>query len=315
MKNFWKDLPKPFFALAPMADVTDVVFRQMFVKYGKPDILWTEFVSADGLFSDGADKVALDLEFEENEHPIVAQFFTSKPENMSKAAKYALNKGFDGVDINMGCPDRSVEKQGCGADLIKNPDLAVSLINAAKEIDLPVSVKTRTGYNNVDIEGWITKLLETKISALTVHLRTRKEMSKVDANWELLDKIILLRNKISPETLIIGNGDIKSIEEGLEKIERYKCDGVMIGRGCFGAPWFFNKERQVISSKEKLEILLEHTKLFNKKFSGVKNFAIMKKHFKAYVNGFEGAKELREKLMQASDVKNVLKIIDNFKGL
>ena len=287
----------------------------MFVKYGKPDILWTEFVSADGLFSDGADKVALDLEFEENEHPIVAQFFTSKPENMSKAAKYALNKGFDGVDINMGCPDRSVEKQGCGADLIKNPDLAVSLINAAKEIDLPVSVKTRTGYNNVDIEGWITKLLETKISALTVHLRTRKEMSKVDANWELLDKIILLRNKISPETLIIGNGDIKSIEEGLEKIERYKCDGVMIGRGCFGAPWFFNKERQVISSEEKLEILLEHTKLFNKKFSGVKNFAIMKKHFKAYVNCFEGAKELREKLMQASDVKDVLKIIDNFKGL
>ena len=308
--SFWKEVKKPIFTLAPMADVTDFAFREMFAKYGEPDIFWTEFVSADGLISSGRDVVIRDLEYSEKQRPIVAQLFTSKPESMRKGAELVKELGFDGVDINMGCPDKNVEKQGCGANLIKNPSLARELIEVS-DVGLPVSVKTRLGYSKIDME-WMETLLNSKISALTIHLRTRKEMSKVDAHWEVMRDIVSLRDKINPEVLIIGNGDIASLEDGDKKIEETGCDGVMIGRGAFGNPWFFNREKKDVSMKEKLEVLVEHSKLFDKKVSDIKSFHVMKKHFKAYVRDFDGAGDLREALMKTEDSKGVERVVNEF---
>lgn len=313
--NFWKGLKKPIFVIAPMANVTDVAFRSMFAKYGKPDVMWTEFVSADGLCSPGQKMLIGDLQFSKKEKPIVAQLFTSHIDKMREASALVAKLGFDGIDINMGCPDRAVEKQGAGAGMIKNPKIAREIINAAREgaPSLPISVKTRIGYNKVEIDTWIASLLEMKLPALTVHLRTRKEMSDVPAHWELMSSIVELRNRISPETIIIGNGDVISLEDGRNKINETGCDGVMIGRGIFGNPWFFSgKVVSEISPKERLEVMLEHAKAFDKLLGDIKNFAIMKKHFKAYVSGWEGAKELRVKLMETNDLKEVSKIVKEY---
>lgn len=314
--NFWESLKRPIFVLAPMANVTDAAFRKIIVKYGKPDVVWTEFVSADGLMSPGKEKLLIDLEYSKQERPIVAQLFTGHPEAMRGAAKLVWELGFDGLDINMGCPDRAVEKQGGGASMIKNSKLAIEVIRAAQECvnhSIPVTVKTRIGYNKVDL-SWIETLLKLNLPVLTVHLRTRKEMSDVPAHWEIMPEIVKLRDQVQanllPEkrTLIIGNGDVKDISDGQQKIKESGCDGVMIGRGIFGTPWLFEKSN-IKTPEERLNILAEHTTLFEKKFKGIKSFAVMKKHFKAYVSGWDGAKELRNQLMETNSAKEVRKVI------
>jgi nifR3 family TIM-barrel protein len=313
-ENFWQSLKKPFFALAPMANVTDFAFRTMFVRYGKPDVLWTEFVSADGLCSKGKDRLLIDLKFSKKEKPIVAQIFSSKPESIAQAVKIIEKMGFDGIDINMGCPDKAIQKQGAGAKLMTNPMLACDIIESAKKSTyLPISVKTRLGYNKIDME-WIKTLLNKKLPALTIHLRTKKEMSLVPAHWEIMKDIVRLRDEISPMTLIIGNGDVANIEEGKRKCLETGCDGAMIGRGAFGSPWLFCRDiKPNINIQDKLDILLEHTKLFEKTFKGIKNFDVMKKHFKAYINGWDGAKILRTRLMETKNSREVDKIIRQYK--
>ncbi len=313
--DFWKGLKKPIFVIAPMANVTDVAFRSMFAKYGKPDVMWTEFVSADGLCSPGRKMLLRDLEFSKKEKPIVAQLFTAHPDKMREASALVAKLGFDGIDINMGCPDRAVEKQGAGAGMIKTPKLAKEIIRAVKEgaPNLPVSVKTRIGYNKVEIDTWLPALLEENISALTVHLRTRKEMSDVPAHWELMPNIVEIRNRVAPNTILLGNGDVSSLEDAKNKVKETGCDGVMIGRGIFGNPWFFSgRIVSEISPKERLQVMLEHAKAFDKLLGDVKNFAIMKKHFKAYVSGWEGAKELRVKLMETNNLKEVSQIVKEY---
>ncbi len=306
-----------------MADVTDAAFRELIAKYsrhgklgGGPDVFWTEFVSADGLASEGRKKLLPDLWYSEKERPIVAQIFGARTENFYKAAKLVKKLGFDGIDINMGCPDRSVEKQGAGAALIKNPKLAKELILAAKEGGggLPISVKTRVGYNKNQIDEWIPELLKTGLAALTIHARTRKEMSLVPARWEDVKKVVALRNELGVETLIIGNGDAKDLKDAREKAELSGADGVMLGRAIFGNPWLFDsrKEQGQITTGERLLVMVEHTKLFEKKLGGIKNFAIMKKHYKAYAHGFDDAKELRGKLMEAENAKGIEKIVKEF---
>lgn len=335
--GFWNKLKKPFFCLAPMADVTDCAFRQIIAKYGKPDVFWTEFVSADGLAHPIARKKLLfNLKFSKKEKPIVAQIFGSQPENIKKAAALCKKLGFDGIDINMGCPDRSVEKQHSGAALMKNPKLAKEIIQAAKDgaEGLPISVKTRIGYNKDEIDTWIREILREDIAALTVHLRTRKEMSNAPAHWDLMKDIVKMRDEINPNILIIGNGDVRDLDDAKQKIIETGCDGVMLGRAIFGNPWLFNKNKinskfsRVLGSPRparpdhskilidsifmKLGIVIEHTKLFEKMLGKHKNFAVMKKHFKAYVNGFDGAKELRVKLMETENASQVQKIINDF---
>jgi len=387
--NFWQKLNKPFFALAPMADVTDAPFRAMFAKYGKPlggpDVMWTEFISADGLFLGGFDALEPDLMYGENERPIVAQFFSKDPKLMRRAAELAVERGFDGVDINMGCPAAIICSQGAGAAIIRNKELAKEIIKATKEGTggkIPVSVKTRTGYSKNEIEEWVPALLEENIDALIIHARTKKEMSKVPADWSAVARAVEIRNEMGVETLIIGNGDVKSKEEGVRRGEETGCDGVMVGRGMFGNPWFFasyacaghsgtterpsqisltkntqtiNNDGQknsfafqsrdsaeqsewnasnkfceicdgiIITPEMKLSVLLEHTRLYEKIFKGRKPFALMKKHFKAYVSGWDarpnvpgdarygrGSKELRMKLMEAENADDVEQILSNY---
>ena len=313
--NFWKNLKRPIFVLAPMADVTDSAFRAIIAKHGKPDVTWTEFVSADGLAlapEEGRKKLLKDLEFTDAERPIVAQFFTSSAENMGKAAELAKELGFDGIDINMGCPDRSIEKQGAGAAMMKNPKLAREVLRAAIEgaAGLPVSVKTRIGYNKVELENWLPEILKENPAVVTIHARTRKEMSKVPARWEFVKRAVEIRNELGSNTLILGNGDALNIEDARKKCEETGADGVMLGRAIFGMPWLFSEK--VPTLEERLLVMVEHTKLFQKNLGEVKNFAVMKKHYKAYVNSFDGAGELRAKLMEASNAEEVEDIVKNF---
>ncbi|PIP73556.1 MAG: tRNA-dihydrouridine synthase [Candidatus Lloydbacteria bacterium CG22_combo_CG10-13_8_21_14_all_47_15] len=312
-QGFWKKLKKPFFALAPMADVTDFAFRQIIVKYGKPDVFWTEFVSADGLgHPDAREKLLVDLKYSEKERPIVAQIFGARPENIRHAAALAAELRFDGVDLNMGCPDRSVEKQCAGAALIKNPKLAADIIRAAQDgaPNLPISVKTRIGYNKDETDTWIPALLQTGIAALTVHARTRKEMSDVPAHWDAVARAVTLAEGTG--IIIIGNGDVSDIKDAEDKAQMTGADGIMFGRAIFGNPWLFNRAKQSVSKEEKLLALVEHTKLFETELGAYKNFAIMKKHYKAYVSGWDGAKELRSQLMDAEDALGVETIINKY---
>ena len=305
---------KPFYCLAPMSDVTDSAFRLIISKYGKPDVMWTEFISADGLVSAGKKNLLHILKFSEKERPIVAQIFSANPEKIGEAVKIIKKLGFDGVDINMGCPDRTVIKQGAGSALIKTPELAKKIIRSAKKSagEMPVSVKTRIGFNKDEIEMWIPAILEENISALTIHGRTKKEMSLVPADWKKIKKVVALRNKISPRTLIIGNGDVKDLTDAKKKAKESGCDGIMFGRAFFGNPWLCNPSAKLRTSSEKLKVLVEHTKLFEKMLGKHKSFAVMKKHFKAYINGFDGAKELRVKLMETNNAKQVVKIIGDY---
>ena len=332
MKNFWRLLPTPFFTLAPMADVTDAAFRKMIAKYsaheradgtkGGPDVMWTEFVAADGLMKatlEGKEKLLADLKYSEEERPIVAQLFSSHPEYMEQAAALCLQLGFDGIDINMGCPDKAIEKQGCGAAMIKNPVLARAIIRAAKrgaENDkggIPISVKTRLGYNRDQVEEWIPEILAERPSALIIHARTRKEMSKVPARWEQIARVVELRNELSPETKIIGNGDVSSLVDARQKASLSGADGVMLGRAIFGNPWLFHPEKSLlnISLDERLKVMIEHSYLFSKLLPH-KSFSLMKKHYKAYVQGFPGAVELRTKLMEQETPEAVEAVVHVF---
>jgi nifR3 family TIM-barrel protein len=348
-QGFWKDIRKPFFVLAPMADVTDAAFRRVIAKYGKPDVTWTEFVSADGLIRAteiGKQKLMRDLVYSEGERPIVAQLFGSNPEYMKQAAALVQELGFDGIDLNMGCPDSGIEKQGAGAAMIKNPQRAREIIRAAKEgaPNLPVSVKTRIGYNKNELETWLPELLAEEPVLITIHARTRKEMSKVPARWEHVKRAVEIRNEHKENgipggnTLIAGNGDVTDIADARKKIEETGADGVMLGRAIFGNPWLFSPlidKRSAESSRrgvqntpafshpsfskernptieQKLLVMLEHTKLFVELLGDIKNFAIMKKHYKAYVKDFDGAAELRHALMEAKDVGEIEKLVHNF---
>jgi nifR3 family TIM-barrel protein len=326
MKNFWLDMKEesnsPLLCLAPLANVTDSVFRHIIAKYSKKGnyrkyITYTEFISADGLVLGGVEgkqKLLKDLEYSEIERPIVAQFFSSSPEHMEMAARMALNLGFDGVDINMGCPDKTVEKQGAGAALIKNPHVAKELVAAVKRgVNnlLPVSVKTRLGYNSDELEKWLPELLEAEPSAIIIHARTRKEMSKTPAHWDRVRRAVEIRNNKNMSTLIIGNGDVCDLNDAFKKCTESFAEGAMLGRAIFGRPWLFAHSRE-LANREKLEVLKEHVALFDEKLGKVKSFAVMKKHFKAYIKDFEGSSELRMNLMNSISAEEAMMIIDKY---
>ncbi len=321
-RDFWKALKKPILVMAPMEDVTDYAFRQMFARFGSQDgkknfVSFTEFVSSEGLhYASDTQKEALfgKLMFAENERPIVAQIFGSDPQKMASAAHLVEKLGFDGVDINMGCPDKSVEKTGAGAALIKNPTLAKKIVfEIKKAVKIPVSVKTRLGYSKYD-KNWIKEILTTEPGALTVHLRTRNEMSKVNAHWELLPELLNLRDSISKDTILIANGDVQSLKDALQKFEKYAPDGIMVGRALFGNPLFFSTPKSKMSRSKKIELLKVHLHLFNKHLKGYKSYAVMKKHFKAYISDFKGAKALRIKLMETENVQEALDILNSYSG-
>ncbi len=319
-RGFWKKLRKPIFALAPMANVTDTAFRRLIARHGKSGVMWTEFVSADGLCSAGKRALLPDLAFSPAERPIVAQFFGANPDHFYQVAKLARKLGFDGVDINMGCPDRAVVRQGAGAALMKNPELAKRIILAAKQGagPLPVSVKTRIGDRANTLKEWIPELLEAEPAALIFHARTWKDLSLVPARWDAIREAVRIVRKRSDRKnrpLVLGNGDVSSLPEARARVRETGADGVMIGRGVFGNPWFFNsRRRRAPDRSERLAALSEHIQLFNRLLGKKKNFDVMKKHFKAYVSGFNGAKELRIALMDTDDAATALGLIRRFRG-
>jgi tRNA-dihydrouridine synthase len=317
--NFWKELPKPFFVLAPMEDVTDAAFRALIASHASPAVprvFYTEFTSADGLLradEAGRRKLLKKLAFTDAERPIVAQLFTSVPEHMDAGARLCRELGFDGFDINMGCPDRAVERQGCGSALIRTPELARELIRAAKRGagDMPVSVKTRLGYNQDELETWLPALLAEEPAVITLHARTRKELSDVPARWERVARAVEIRDALGSKSLIVGNGDVRDIADARTKAAAAGCDGVMLGRAVFGNPWLFAERAEPPSREEKLRALIAHIAFFQRTLSGFQNDAVMKRHFKAYIGGWDGAKELRHELMEAATLADATMLLQS----
>jgi nifR3 family TIM-barrel protein len=300
-------------ALAPMEDVTDAAFRKLISKYGKPDVMFTEFTSADGLVlapEKGQRILRKKLIYGESERPIVAQLFTADPERMEKAAALVQGLGFDGIDINMGCPVREVVDTGCGAALIKNPALARELMRVARQgaSNIPLSVKTRIGYDKDELDAWLPELLAEAPAAIIIHARTRKEMSDVPAHWDAVGRAVAIRDTLGSKTLILGNGDVKGIADALTKVAETGCDGIVLGRAIYGNPWLFKDDKimdvahpYIATPQERMEALIEHLKLFDELLGDSTNYATMKKHFKAYISGWDNAKELRVRLMETQN--------------
>ncbi|MGX4687161.1 tRNA dihydrouridine synthase [Vagococcus sp. JNUCC 83] len=313
--NFWQDLPRPFFILAPMEDVTDVVFRHVVKEAGAPDVFFTEFTNSDSFcHPDGKESVQGRLVFEEDEQPIVAHIWGDNPEYFRQMSRELKEMGFKGIDINMGCPVPNVATRGKGSGLILRPEVAAELIAAAKEGGLPVSVKTRIGYHSQDeMIDWITHILQQDIANLSIHLRTRDEMSKVPAKWELIPEILKLRDAVAPQTLITVNGDILDRQMGLELVEKYGMDGVMIGRGIFKNPYAFEKEPRNHSTEELLGLLrlqLDLQDVYAKKVP--RSIVGLHRFFKIYVKGFPGASDLRVSLMNTKSTDEVRQLLDDF---
>lgn len=315
MNNFWHNLPKPFFILAPMEAVTDVVFRHVVSQAAAPDVYFTEFTNATGWVHAGDKAIGGRLVKTDDEEPLVAQLWGADPDAMAKLARHCAELGFHGIDINMGCPDTSAVKAGGGAAMIRTPELAAEMIAAAKESGLPVSVKTRLGYSSKDEwREWLSFLLQQDIVALTVHLRTKKEMSKVDAHWDIMPGIRELRDTVAPRTLLIGNGDVKDRAHGVELVKQTGIDGIMIGRGIFHDPWAFAIATQEHSIEERFKLLRTQLDLYDQ-YSGLtkRPFDTLKRFFKIYVRDFPAAAELRDKLMHTKSTVEVRELIDQHK--
>jgi len=313
--NFWAELPKPFFVLAPMEDVTDVVFRHVVKEAGAPDVFFTEFTNSDSFcHPDGIESVRGRLMFTEDEQPMVAHIWGDKPEFFREMSLAMAERGFSGIDINMGCPVPNVAERGKGSGLILRPEVAAELIQAAKAGGLPVSVKTRLGFTDTaEMTEWISHLLEQDIANLSVHMRTRKEMSKVDAHWDLIPEIVKLRDALAPQTLITINGDILDRQMGLELAEKYGVDGLMIGRGIFKNPYAFEKEAKEHSPEELIGLLRLQLDLQDRYAEKVPRSIVgLHRFFKIYVKGFPGANDLRVRLMNTKSTAEVREILDAF---
>lgn len=310
MKNIWEDLPRPFFILAPMEAVTDVVFRHVIKKASAPDLFFTEFTNATGWVHAGDKAIRGRLIKTNDEHPIIAQIWGGEVGDMAHLAAYCRDLGYDGIDINMGCPAKSAVKSG-GSALIRNPTLAAEAIAAAKTAELPVSVKTRLGYTRVDEwRDWLTHLFKQDIVNLTIHLRTKKEMSKVPAHVELIPEIVALRDEIAPQTLLTINGDIRDRAHGEELVQQCGVDGVMIGRGVFHNPFAFEHTPAAHNKEELLNLLRLQLDLYDEWQPQLQRpFETLKRFFKIYVRDFDGASELRNQLMQTKSTDEVRKLL------
>lgn len=327
LNDFWKELPASFFALAPMEDVTDTVFRELVLSVSKPahlSVLFSEFTSVDGLcHPKGREAVVHRLRINASEKQLlkmhksklVAQIWGSKPEKFYKAARYITNAfEFDGIDINMGCPVAKIVKQGACSALIGQYQLVNEIIQAVREgSGLPVSVKTRTGIKEHQTQEWITHLLKSGVSAITLHARTQRMMSEKPADWEQVKLAVDLRDQINTQVKIIGNGDIESLLHGYSLIERTGADGAMVGRGIFSHPWFFADRNIHRSIEEKLSLLERHLSGFALTWGNARNFNLLKRFFKIYINDFDGAAALRGQLMEAPDYKEALDIVIRFR--
>ncbi|MEK7577666.1 MAG: tRNA-dihydrouridine synthase [Patescibacteria group bacterium] len=317
MQSIWQSLKAPFLVLAPLEGVTDTVFRRIVASCARPDVFFTEFTSADGFCSVGKERVAENFRYTVEEQPLIAQIFGNDPKTMFETAREISTMGFAGIDINMGCPVREVTKTGCGAAMIKTPELAKTIIEAVQKGsgEVPVSVKTRIGFNSIVTDDWISFLLGLNLDALTVHCRTARELSKVPAHWDEIRKGVEIRNRMGVSTKIIGNGDVKNAKDAMEKHIAYGVDGVMMGRAVFADMWAFDKSDtpHETTTKELLDLMERHIRMFDAEWGKKKNYAILKKFFKIYINGFDGASEVRDQCMKTNTVEEVLHILEDLR--
>ncbi|ATN03786.1 tRNA-dihydrouridine synthase [Staphylococcus capitis] len=316
-ENFWSELPRPFFILAPMEDVTDIVFRHVVSEAARPDVFFTEFTNTESYcHPEGIHSVRGRLTFSEDEQPMVAHIWGDKPEQFRKMSIGLKEMGFKGIDLNMGCPVANVAKKGKGSGLILRPERAAEIIQATKEGGLPVSVKTRLGYYEIDEwKDWLKHVFEQDIANLSIHLRTRREMSKVDAHWELIEAIKTMRDEIAPHTLLTINGDIPDRQKGLELANKYGVDGVMIGRGIFHNPFAFEKEPREHTSEELLDLFRLHLSLYEKYSNEeTQQFKALRRFFKIYIRGIKGASQLRHKLMSTETIDEARELLDEFEA-
>jgi tRNA-dihydrouridine synthase len=323
MYGFWEQLDKGFWSLAPMEDVTDTAFREVVITQSDPSVLrvlFTEFTSTDGICDErGRAKVSQRLVVNESEKnylrkhniALVAQIWGNNPEKFHQTSRYINDlKLFDGIDINMGCPVKKVVKKDTCSALIKNPSLAQEIIQATKDgTSLPVSVKTRIGFNTVDTINWTTRLLEVKPAAITLHGRTQKQMSEGEADWNEIKKAVELKNTLLPACLVIGNGDINTFTEGQKRIHETGVDGVMIGRGIFKNMGIFNKRNRQYEVHDRLQMLQQHIHLFRNTWGDSRNYHVLKRFYKVYVTGFKGASNLRHTLMESNHYDQALETI------
>jgi tRNA-dihydrouridine synthase B len=307
----------PVIGLSPMDGITDAVFRQIVDIYGKPDILFTEFVPVDALI---LRKPAIErmLVFHKTKTITIAQLFGIEPELFYQSTMIVLDKGFNGIDINMGCPDRAVFNRGGGAGLILKPELAKEIILSVKKAvtdwkeknhskkEITVSVKTRTGYKEHNTKEWINNLLEVSPDFICLHARTYVQKYSGMADWEQIKIAVNLAKKT--KTKILGNGDVKNRKEAEEKIREYKLSGVLIGRAALGNPWVFTDK--IPTTEERFAVMMKHCKLFTKTFPEL-DFKIMRKHLAWYTKGIHGSAEMRNSLMQVNSIKEAREIISS----
>ena len=299
-------------ALAPMEGVTDTVFRQVLCEIGKPDLFFTEFLNVEGFCSKGREKVVHRLDFRDMEKPVIIQLWGNVPEYYAETIEYVKTLNPDGIDINMGCSVRDVLSSGRGSALINDKVLAKEIIDVVKESagNLPVSVKTRIGFDKIETEEWIGFLLEQGLDMITVHGRLSREGYSTPSRWDEITKCVKLRNDISPKTVILGNGDVKDIGQAQEYSDKYGVDGVMIGRSILANPWLFSgRQPEDISKEERVEVLKKHLEIFEKERGDMNIFNSQKKYIKAYISNFDGAVELRTTLMELNTVDDVKDIL------
>lgn len=299
-----------------MDDVTDIVFRQVIDKLAPPDVYFTEFVNVDGLQSRGRKRIIHKLWLEKANKPVIAQIWGKTPNNYEKVGAELVEMGFAGVDINMGCPDKSVVKNGCCSALINNRDLAGQIISSVKKGvngQIPVSVKIRTGFNEVDF-SWPEFVLKQGIDLLTVHGRTTKELSKVPARWDDIKKVREIRDKIAPKTIIVGNGDVESRQHGELLAKQTGVDGIMIGRAIFTDPYIFsnNTPWSNLSEIDKLQIYKSHIELFAKTYQNrERNWQSLKRMAKVYIHATQNASTFRDKLVRSETLEDMLEVLNS----
>ena len=298
--EIWRSLPRPFFMLAPMANVTDTAFRQIIAAYRRPHLMVTEFTSCEGLCSAGRDRLLRELQFSQQERPLLVQLFGSRPETFYECGRLARELGFDGVDINTGCPDRAVVRQGAGCALIGDEQRIAAIVAATKEgaAPLPVSVKTRLGIDRDTLDEWLPMLLATHPAAIAIHARTMREQSAVPAQWDAITRAVEIAH--GSGVPIVGNGDVRDLRHAAQLAAATGADGIMLGRAILGDPWLFSERvhKSELPIDTVLGVMLEHARLFERLLGGVRNFVEMRRHFKAYVAGFPQAKRLRVALME-----------------
>jgi tRNA-dihydrouridine synthase B len=349
--SFWHQLAKPIIGLSPMDGVTDQPFRHIQKKYGRPAVIYTEFTSVEGVCH-GADRLLVDFLYDEIQRPVIAQIYGTTPDSFRQTAILLCELGFDGIDINMGCPAKNVAHSGAGAALIRTPELARQIIQATKRgIDqwqqgagqadcpqitpeiwvevqrrkallpaeyqtkrhIPVSVKTRIGFDQPSVTDWIPTLLSEEVEAIALHGRTLKQRYTGQADWEEIGKAATLAHQTG--TLLLGNGDIKNLDEAYEKVSTYGVDGVLIGRAAWGDPLVFQPEPK--DQVSPFKIAVEHTKVYEQTFQGDEkyHFLPMRKHLGWYVRDIPNASQIRIDLFKASSSQEVEQVLQGYQLL